>query len=233
MSLTARSTASERMDTDCTDYADYRQCLRDLARVNTVTLTHAPMLAWLERETAGRSAFSLVDVGCGYGDALRRVAAWARRRGLQANLTGLDLNPWAIRAACEATHDPAIRFIAGDAFAWHPDPAPDFVISAQFTHHLSDPEIVRFIRWMEAKAGHGWFIGDLHRHWFPHRGFPLLARAAFWHRFVRQDGQVSIARSFRPHEWRSLLTEAGLSEDAASVSWHLPFRLCVARSRRP
>ena len=40
MSLAARSTADERMDTDCVDYDDYRRCLRDLARVNTVTLTY-------------------------------------------------------------------------------------------------------------------------------------------------------------------------------------------------
>ena len=53
MSLAARSTADERMDTDCVDFDDYRRCLRDLSRVNTVTLTHRPMLAWLARETAG------------------------------------------------------------------------------------------------------------------------------------------------------------------------------------
>ena len=28
-----------------------------------------------------------------------------------------------------------------------------------------------FIRWMEAHARRGWFIGDLHRHWLPYYGF--------------------------------------------------------------
>ncbi|HEY8290388.1 MAG TPA: hypothetical protein VIG49_14040, partial [Acetobacteraceae bacterium] len=62
MILAARSTEAERMDTDCADYEDYRACLHDLARVNTVTLTHRPMLAWLARETAGLRSFSLLDV---------------------------------------------------------------------------------------------------------------------------------------------------------------------------
>jgi SAM-dependent methyltransferase len=231
MSLRARSTAAEHMDTDCVDFDDYRRCLRDLSRVNTVTLTHRPMLAWLARASRGMRRFRLLDVACGHGDALRQVAAWARRRGLEPELVGIDLNPWAIRAARAATADPAIRFVEGDVFAYRSDPPPDFIISAQFTHHLGEPEIVRFLRWMEATAGRGWFVGDLHRHWFPYHGFPLLARAAFWHRFVRQDGQISIARSFRMAEWHALLAAAGLPPGAARVSWHLPFRICVARDK--
>jgi 2-polyprenyl-3-methyl-5-hydroxy-6-metoxy-1,4-benzoquinol methylase len=185
------------------------------------------MLAWLARQTQGARGFSLVDVACGHGDALRRIAAWARRRGLEARLTGIDLNPWAIRAATEATRDPAIRFVQTDVFAYRPDPAPDFIVSAQFTHHLTNPEIVRFLHWIDVTATRGWFIGDLHRHWLPYYTFPFLARAALWHRFVREDGRISIARSLRPAEWRALLAEAGTT--SASVAWKIPFRLCIAR----
>jgi 2-polyprenyl-3-methyl-5-hydroxy-6-metoxy-1,4-benzoquinol methylase len=233
MSLAARSTASERMDTDCVDFADYRNCLRDLSRVNVVTLTHRPMLTWLARQTAGLRAFSVLDVACGHGDALRRVAAMARRQKLEARLTGLDLNPWAIRAASEATDDPTITYVTGDLFAYTAEVRPDFIISSQFTHHLDEPAILRFIRWMEATAGRGWFISDLHRHWLPYYGFPLLARVAFWHRFVREDGQISIARSFRSPEWRALLAQAELQPRDAAVTWHVPFRLCVARAAMP
>src|SRR5690348_16209129 len=102
MILGERSTAAERMDTDCVDYADYQRCLRDLARVNTVTLTHRSMLAWLGRETASLRQFSLLDVACGHGDALRRIRRWCDRRGIDARLEGIDLNPWSARAAREA-----------------------------------------------------------------------------------------------------------------------------------
>lgn len=233
MSLARRSSAEEHMDTDCVDEADYARCLGDLARVNRLTLTHRPMLAWLAAETADRRPFSLVDVGCGHGDALRAVAHWAARRHIPVHLTGIDRHPWAIRAARAATADPAIGFVEADVFAWRPDPRPDFIISAQFTHHLDDATLVRFIAWMEATARRGWFIGDLHRHPVAHRGFPLLARMAGWHRFVRQDGQVSIARGFRPAEWGPLLAEAGVPPNAATVRRHVPFRLSVARRCAP
>ena len=73
-----------------------------------------------------------------------------------------------------------------------------------------------FIRWMEAHARRGWFIGDLHRHWLPYYGFGVLAWLARWHHFVLSDGRISIARAFVPDDWRRLVRAAGLAErDAA------------------
>jgi SAM-dependent methyltransferase len=223
MILSRRSTQQERMDTDCVDFEDYRRCLRDLSRVNAVTLTHRPMLAWLDKHAAGD--FSVLDVACGHGDALRKI----RARYPAARLTGIDLNPWATRAAREATGSAAgIDFVNGDAFAYVPERKFDFIITSQFTHHLTDEQVVGFLRWLQENAGQGWFIGDLHRHVLPYYGFPLLARVLFWHRFVREDGQISIARAFVRAEWEALLRQAGISRQQAAISWHIPFRLCAA-----
>ena len=231
MSLAARITADERMDTDCVDFDDYRRCLRDLSRVNVVTMTHRPMLHWLAHETTGLRSFSLLDVACGHGDALRRIHRWAARRGIGARLEGIDLNPWATRAAREATDAP-ITYRTGDVFALDETETFDFIISSQFTHHLTDGQIVMFIHWMEAHARRGWFISDLHRHWFPYYGFGLLAWLARWHPFVLSDGRISIARAFVADDWRRLISAARLSAHDATISWHMPFRLCVARNRQ-
>ena len=222
MNLSQRSALSERMDTDCVDFDDYSRCLRDLSRVNIVTMTHRPTLSWLARHATGN--FSVLDVACGRGDALRKI----RRRFPEAKLTGIDLNPWACRAAKEAT-DPAARieFINDDAFAYGAAQKFDFVVTSQFTHHLLDEQVVTFLRWLQLNAARGWFISDLHRHVFAYYGFPILARLAFWHRFVREDGQISIARAFRRAEWDTLLRQAGITEQRAFVAWYIPFRLCV------
>jgi hypothetical protein len=82
---------------------------------------------------------------------------------------------------------------------------------------------------MEAEATRGWLVNDLHRHWFAHAGFPLLASLARWHPIVRHDGTLSIARSYRPAEWQPLLAEAGITD--ARVFRAFPFRLCVERLR--
>ena len=107
----------------------------------------------------------------------------------------------------------------------------DFIISSQFTHHLPDGQVVMFMRWMEAHARRGWFIGDLHRHWLPYYGFGLLAWLARWHPFVLSDGRISIARAFVPDDWRRLMQAADLPADEVAITWTVPFRLSVARTR--
>lgn len=219
MTLARRSTRQERMDTDCVDFDDYSRCLHDLSRVNVVTRTHRPMLSWLAKRAG--AAFSLLDIACGHGDGLRAI----RRRYPQARLTGIDLNPWATRAATAATSlDARIDFINDDAFAYKPAEAFDYIISSQFTHHLTDDQVVDFLVWLKANAGKGWFISDIHRHWLPYYGFPVLARMAGWHRLVREDGQISVARAFVRAEWEELLRRAGVD---AEVRWWFLSRLCV------
>lgn len=218
------------MDADTISDADYSRCLRDLAGVNRITLTHRATLNWLARavRTLPPSAsVSILDVACGHGDLLRTIRRWADRRGLVAMLEGIDLNPRsADLAAAATTPEMAISYRTGDVFDYNPLPLPHFIVSSQFTHHLIDSDVVRFLRWLEQHAARGWFIADLQRHPIAYYGFPLLARVAGWHRIVREDGRISIARSFRRPEWERLLAEAGIT---AAIHWNFPFRYCVER----
>ena len=231
MNLFLRSDAAELMDTDCADAADYAACLHDLAQVNTVTFARRPTLAWLDRamrKHSPRGSVSVFDVAYGEGDMLRAVAAWARRRGRPVVLRGVDLNPGAAAVARAASPGLTLDLQTGDVLQCEPQPSPDYIISSLFTHHLSDDQVVAFLRWMERHAVRGWFINDLHRHAFPYYGFGLLARVMRWHRFVRHDGCVSIARAFTRPEWQSLLREAGVPGE---IRWRFPFRYCVGRLR--
>lgn len=220
------------MDADDIAYDTFRDCLRDLAKVNVVTFTHQATLAFLERlrregRLDGGRPIRIVDVGSGYGDLLRAIGRWAARRGLPVVLTGVDLNPWSARAAREAPSPSPIRWITGDVFAYA-EPF-DVVVSSLFTHHLTDDQLIRFLRWMDERARAAWFVNDLHRHPFPYYGFALLARVMRWHPFVRHDGPVSIARAFTAQDWRALIARAGLDGRAVAVRWRFPFRICVSR----
>jgi hypothetical protein len=63
MSLDVRSQAEELMDADDLDAATYAYVVGDLAKVNTVTMARRPTLDFLERATAKRTSFRLLDVG--------------------------------------------------------------------------------------------------------------------------------------------------------------------------
>lgn len=211
------------------DPAVYRRVLHDLARVNRATLASRATLAFVARAVGRRTRFSLLDVGFGQGDMLRSIARWAERRGIEASLTGVDLNPGSAPAARAATpREMRIRYRTGDYRALS-EPF-DLVLSSLVAHHMTHDELIAFLRFMEARAALGWMVNDLHRHRLSHAGFPWLARAMGCHRIVREDGTLSIARSFRPAEWGSLLREAGVPADAR-VARRFPFRLCVERLR--
>jgi len=226
-----RADLSEWMDEPCS-YRNLRGCLRDLEQVNRVSFGYRPTLAWLEQFSPVPSQpLHIVDVGCGGGDMLRRIESWATRKRVDVKLTGVDLNPHAIRAAREFTRaESRIEWIAGDAYSIDPDSGPiDVIISALFTHHLTDDEILRFIGWMERVARRGWFINDLHRSQTPYMWFKVLAAAMRWHRFVRHDGPVSFQRAFLPDEWKNYAQRAGLSAQDVSIATVRPGRLCVGR----
>ncbi|MES3083613.1 methyltransferase domain-containing protein [Sphingomonas faeni] len=226
MSLAVRSQAEEQMDADDLDAATYADVVGDLATVNTVTMARRPTLNFLARATAGRKSFRLLDVGFGDGDMLRRIARWAKAKGIDAELVGVDLNPRSEQAA--RAHGGDIRYVTGDYADLAHEPW-DVIVSSLVAHHMSHDQLIAFLRFMEGHASAGWFVNDLHRHGFAHWGFPVLATIARWHPIVRHDGTLSIARSYRPDEWPPLLAEAGITE--AKVRRVFPFRLCVERLR--
>jgi SAM-dependent methyltransferase len=216
----------ELMDGDCS-YEDFRDCLRSLETVNRWLLGYRPTLAWLERLSHGlRETIHVVDVGSGGGDFLRQIAGWARSRGIAVQLTGIDVNPYAARAAAESTpRELGITWVTSDAMEYRPEKPMDIVVSSLLAHHLEDEEIVVLLRWMEATTQVGWFINDLERAEWSSRMFAWVR----WHWLVRHDGPVSFRRAFRKEDWVRLLAAAGIPREAVAIEKWRPGRLCVGR----
>jgi 2-polyprenyl-3-methyl-5-hydroxy-6-metoxy-1,4-benzoquinol methylase len=227
--LAERAIAEEQMDDPSLDAGTYTQVLHGLARVNTVTMARRPTLAFLERAVGAHKRFNLLDVGFGDGDMLRAIARWARRRGIDATLVGIDLNQRSVAAARESTPSELQIDYRGGDYADLAGEGWDCVISSLVAHHMTRPQLIAFLRFMEGEASAGWLVNDLHRHAFAYAGWPLLAGLMRWHPIVRRDGHLSIARSYRPAEWPPLLAEAGI--EGARVYRAFPFRLCVEKLR--
>lgn len=224
--LATRAIAEELMDADDLPAETYATVVHDLAAVNTVTLARRPTLAFLERIVARKKTpLKILDVGFGDGDMLRTIARWAKRQNVMVTLVGVDLNPNSAPAAQARTPaDMAIEWRTGD-YADLAGEGWDIVLSSLVAHHMTHDQLIGFLRFMNREARVGWFVNDLHRHGFAWLGFPVLATLARWHPIVRHDGQLSIARSYRPAEWSPLLAEADV--EGARVFRAFPFRLCV------
>ncbi|WP_029032862.1 methyltransferase domain-containing protein [Salinarimonas rosea] len=227
-----RAPGPELMDDPAVDAVTLAACYADLAGVTTLTLGRRPVLDLVARAARLVPGRRLVvrDLGCGGGDTLRALAAFARRRGLDLALEGVDRSPAAIDAA-RATSDPAdaIAYRVGDALADEGE-RPDLIVTSLVAHHLADDEIPALLAGMERRARLGFLVVDLRRSRLAFHGFRALATVLRRHPFVRHDGPLSIARGFVEADWRRYAAAAGLA-DVVAIRRRFPFRLVVERLR--
>lgn len=212
--------------------AELTRILRDLARFNGVMQGHRPVLQWLERAVKDlplNRPLTLLDIGCGYGDLLRAIRSWAKRRGRSLRLIGIDLSPQVIDVARSVTSAAEhIDYHAADVFAFAPPEPIDFAVTSLVAHHLTDEMIVRFLRWMETMAARGWMIYDLQRSVVPFYFIGLAGPVLRLHPVVTYDGRVSVARSLTRREWEARLADAGIPRDIVELRWFM-FRFAIGR----
>jgi SAM-dependent methyltransferase len=235
LDFSERAQLVELMDLPCSRDV-LRPYLRSLARTNRWTFAYRPLLRWLDgfdsKQMGANEPIHILDVGSGYGDGLRRIERWTQSRGIQVELTGLDLNPDATAIAAEATPASSrIQWQSGDIFAFTPAEPVHLVVSSLFTHHLSEDEIVRFLQWMESNARLGWLINDLSRGAISYHFFRVFSKLAGFHPHVQHDGPISIARAFVPQDWQRMCASADLDEQSVEIKPCRPGRLCVARKK--
>jgi 2-polyprenyl-3-methyl-5-hydroxy-6-metoxy-1,4-benzoquinol methylase len=233
LDFSKRAQLTELMDAPCSREV-MQACLRDLSRVNRWFLGYRPTLSWLESLDLPQfqAPVHILDVGCGFGDALRQIESWAQANNIRVMLTGCDLNPESISIAAEATpKTSAIEWVAADVFSFQSNGPIDVVVSSLFTHHLAESDVVRFLQWMEEHARVGWFINDLSRARIPYHLFKAFSRLVGLHPFVQHDGPVSFARAFVPEDWQNMCVAAGLPDDEVAIEGFTPARLCVGRKK--
>lgn len=230
---TAPHELPEKLDGDIASdtFAAY---LASLAGVNAASFGYRPTLAFVDRAAARRDRgrpLTILDVGSGYGDTVRRLAAHLAARGIPAAITGVDRNPLAARVAGAVPFAPpgpvTVTYRTADASALGAEDPPDLIVSSLLAHHLEDGELVEFLRFMDRTARIGFFVNDLLRSRLAATAFPVLARLARRHPFIAHDGPVSFARAFRRADWEARLAEAGVT--GASIGIRAPFRLCVEK----
>jgi ubiquinone/menaquinone biosynthesis C-methylase UbiE len=227
-----RSRELEHIDKGDYTPEEYEGCLAELRRVNRwlgdVSALRRSVLPGIERD--GAREFTLLDVGAGTGELLREVALAARSRGATAHLAGLELNERAAAGLLEESREfPEVTSVRGDALRLpFADGAFDYVICSLFTHHFRDEACVRVLKEMGRVARRRVYCIDLHRHPVAYYFYTTIGRLILHNRLVREDGALSILRSFKPPELRRLGECAGLKE--VKVERRFPYRLVLSAS---
>lgn len=228
-----RSYELENLDKGTYTPEEYEGCLVELRRVNEWLGDANALRDSLLKEVTYRDlkSFSVVDVGAGSGELLRVTAQWARDAKRKASLFGVELNERSAKAILEQSGDyPEIRSVLANGLALpFPDKSVDYAIQSLTLHHFDDEGAVELLREMARVASRGIFVIDLHRNPVAYFFYTTIGRLFLHTRLLREDGALSILKSFTPDEFEGLGRQAGLTN--VVVEKHFPSRLVL--SARP
>jgi SAM-dependent methyltransferase len=200
--------------------------LADIRVVNRYLGDLRALLKHLSAKTAGSTAFTVLDIATGSADMPVAIAGWARKAGMRATITGIDINEHTIDVARKQTAGyPEIKLKVADGLHLpFPDKSFDFVICSKTAHHMNNEDAVRLIKEILRVAKRGYVIMDLRRSWVACALIYLLTRLFTRNRMTRYDGPLSVLKSFTPGELAALASSAGASDFAVSRE---PFWLLV------
>lgn len=205
--------ASEHLDRSI-DAADLATYLDDLDRLNAwfggYALTRAAVDRKLTDVPRDRRAL-VVDVGGGRGDlAVRLVrAARAARRPIRVIIA--DRDGGSVRLGTDAWEAyPEIVFVIADAAALpFRDRGLDLAVMTLTLHHLEPGPAAAALAEMRRTSRLGVIVNDLLRSRLSLWAVWLTTRLLARHRYARDDGPLSVRRSYAPAELRALAQRAG------------------------
>jgi len=222
-----RSTQVEILDNFELNDPEMELMLDDLKTVNTILggqeVTLDGILVLLEG-ISKEERITIVDIGCGDGEMLRKVAQFGVKHHYNFNLIGIDGNEHIIKIAeTKSTGYPNISYKIKDIFSKGSIvPEYDIALCTLFLHHFKNEGVTAILEKLSAQAKVGVVVNDLHR-----------SRIAFWlfigfssifikTKIAKHDGLVSVARGFKRKELRALAAQ--IPKTSSKIMWKWAFR---------
>lgn len=233
--LGRRSRRPELMDDADLEPERHVRALQALARINAVSGTAGRIWAGLKRlhpepvqpGAGGERSLRLLDVACGGGDVVLRLAQRARREGLEVELEGCDASRVAVEHATDQARERRLqaRFFRRDVISSGLPGGYDVVCSTLFLHHLSEADVVSLLGEMVRTARLLVVVEDLRRtragYALAWLGTRLLTRSEV----ARTDGPRSVESAFTLTEARRLTSRAGMERAEVVPCWPQRFLL--------
>lgn len=204
------------------------QNLQELDFINRTLGGHAITLSGIEKLVTDKNKkYHIVDIGCGGGDTMKSIADWAKARGFQVKMTGVDMNADAIdfmNDACKSY--PEINGVVSDYREFlKTNMDVDIVHCSLFCHHLKDDELIELFTYLKRYASTGFVINDLQRHWLAYYSIYYLTRLFNGSALVKNDASLSVLRGFKEKELNVLLEKSGVTN--YSTNWKWAFRYLI------
>lgn len=217
-----RSKETEILDKDDLPFEDVKICMKELNSINTLLGGHAITLHGIntfypEQETH----FTVCEIGSGGGDNLKAIS----KKFTNAEFIGIDLKESCINFAKLQYKELKAEWIASDYSKVQFKNKPNIIFSSLFCHHFTNDQLVVMLNWMKQNSQNGFFINDLQRNTTAYYLIKWLTALFSKSYLVKNDGPISVARSFRKKDWQLLFSKAGINN--YSIKWKWAFRYLV------
>ena len=203
--------APELLDEVHHDPDELRESMDHVAAVNRyLGGTRALLAALSEAFPDVRRPLRILDAGCGSGDAVAAIEAWARRSGREVTITACDVHTQMLQLARARLGTHAVLVQSDIRALPFADDAFDAALLSLTLHHFEADEPVDVLHELGRTAGCV-IVNELERGLPNYMGARLLA-ATLWrgNRLTRHDGPLSVLRAFNAAELRALAQAASL-----------------------
>ena len=224
-----RAQGEELMDDFALEGIELKQTLDVIEYINRWLGGNSVLIKGLSPifQTSKTKKWRILDLGCGSGDGLRKLAQWLQKKSYQFELLGIDANAFTVAYAQEkAMHIPNIKFKQQDVFD---DSCSfkdyDIVICGLFLHHLSTEDQKVFLQKCHQANIQYILINDLHRHWLAYCLFQLICFIFNVPKMVKYDGSLSIKKGFTKKELETLVQNSPYQVQQLSWRWAFRYQL--------
>ncbi|WP_017257012.1 methyltransferase domain-containing protein [Pedobacter arcticus] len=218
-----RSTEEEIMDNFALPSAEIDPVLAELETINKLLGGFSVFYDAFKKLNI-RNGDVICDWGCGGGDSLKVLDKYFREQNIKLNFVGVDATESAVQYAVRASKNyPGLSFRLADVLK-EPFKENEFdvVISSLFTHHFDDEAWVALVKKMLHASKKAVIINDLHRHPLAYHSIGWLTQLFSKSPMVKHDSKLSVLRSFKRQELKTLLQKVGAKD--YSIKWMWAFR---------
>jgi 2-polyprenyl-3-methyl-5-hydroxy-6-metoxy-1,4-benzoquinol methylase len=167
---------------------------------------------------------TIVDVGCGNGDMLRKLADYGIENKLNFQLIGVDANRYTINYARELSSKYSnIKYRCEDIFGnSFKEIRCDIMLCTLTLHHFKNKEIIDLLTVFNQNSKLGIVVNDLERSVIAYRLFQVLCVVFKLQKMSCEDGLTSILRGFKKRELVQF--SKALNFNNYRIQWKWAFR---------
>lgn len=217
--------AREHMDDPNCDRDELFNTYRQFSLINALISRWKKIYAYEIRPCCPdpSKTYRLLDIGFGGGDLPIKISKWARRDGINLQITAIDSDSRAFEFVQRLEVPSSITFRQTSSAALLNEGVRfDFVISNHLMHHLQADDLQKMLTEAADLSMQKVLFNDIERSDLGYMLFNLLSRPIFRSSFITEDGLTSIRRSYTLPELSTIIP------DAWTVTRIFPFRLLLS-----